>query len=572
MKDLLIRGGTVVDGTGAEPRRADVRISDGVVAEISESPGALAGRRADRIIDAEGHVVTPGFVDVHTHMDAQIAWDPMGESSCFHGVTTVVMGNCGFTLAPARSDARHLVVRNLERAEDISAEAMAAGIDWTWETFPEYLDFVDATPKGINYAGYLGHSALRTWAMGEAAFERGANAEELALMVGQLRDSLHAGAVGFTTSLSYNHETSDNRPIASRLAEWSEIDALVSEMGAMGAGIFELANHPDLRTRDAQRREAYIAKVVELGARTGVPITFGMLALSSAEHHWKPVMDLVDRLNAAGGASWAQVLTRQFGVLLSFRSRLPFDALPAWRDFRKAPLAEQRVALEDPATRARLVAEATHGDYGRAIGAEARKPQWEHVYPLTQPLPPFRSMAEIAAERRVDPMEAFVDVALDSDLELFFIQAAANQDQDLVLKLMKHPRAIPTFSDSGAHVTQIMDSSLQTHLLGHWVRDRQEFTMAEAVHRITQVPAVAWGFADRGVLTPGMAADVNVFDPDTISPDLPELVHDLPAGAARLRQTATGFAATIVNGEVITEHGKLTGAVPGRLLRGPLAR
>ncbi len=572
MGDLLIRGGTLVDGTGAEPRRADVLISDGVVAEIGESPGQLAGRRVDRTVDAEGHAVTPGFIDVHTHMDAQIAWDPMGESSCFHGVTTAVMGNCGFTLAPARSDARHLVVRNLERAEDISAEAMAAGIDWTWETFPEYLDFVEATPKGINYAGYLGHSALRTWAMGEAAFDRGANDDELALMLGQLRDSLHAGAVGFTTSISYNHETADDRPVASRMAEWSEIDALVSEMGVMGAGIFELANHGDLRSRDAERNDAYVAKIVELGARTRVPITYGMLAPSSADHHWKPVIKLLDGINAAGGISWGQAHTRCLGTLLSFRTALPFDALPLWHDMRAGSLAEQKAALADPAIRACLVEEATGGDYGRALGPEARKPIWAHIYPLTQPLPPFRTIEEIAAERGVTPMDAFVDLALDANLELFFVQAIANQDQDLVLRLLKHPRAIPTFSDSGAHVTQIMDSSLQTHLLGHWVRDRQEFTLADAVRRITQLPATAWGFDDRGVLAVGKAADVNVFDPETVSPDLPELVHDLPAGEPRLRQTATGFAATIVNGEVITEHGKVTGAVPGRLLRGPLAR
>ena len=572
MGDLLIRGGTLVDGTGAEPRRADVLISDGVVAGIAETPGELAGRRVDRTIDAEGHAVTPGFIDVHTHMDAQIAWDPMGESSCFHGVTTAVMGNCGFTLAPARSDARHLVVRNLERAEDISADAMAAGIDWSWETFPEYLDFVEATPKGINYAGYLGHSALRTWAMGEAAFDRGANDDELELMLAQLRDSLHAGAVGFTTSISYNHETADDRPVASRLAEWSEIDALVSEMGVMGAGIFELANHGDLRSRDAERNDAYVAKIVELGARTRVPITYGMLAPSSADHHWKPVIKLLDGINAAGGISWGQAHTRCLGTLLSFRTALPFDALPLWHDMRAGSLAEQKAALSDPATRARLVEEATSGDYGRALGPEARKPVWAHIYPLTQPLPPFHSIEEIAAERGVTPMDAFVDLALDADLELFFVQAIANQDQDLVLRLMKHPRAIPTFSDSGAHVTQIMDSSLQTHLLGHWVRDRQEFTLADAVRRITQLPATAWGFDDRGVLAVGKAADVNVFDPETVTPDLPELVHDLPAGEPRLRQTATGFAATIVNGEVITEHGKVTGAVPGRLLRGPLAR
>ncbi len=557
----------MVDGTGAAARRADVEIENGIVTEI----GDLMGRRAGRVIDAEGHVVTPGFVDVHTHMDAQIAWDPLGESSCYHGVTTAVMGNCGFTLAPVNSNERHLVVRNLERAEDISPEAMAAGIDWSWETFPEYLDFVDATPKGINYAGYVGHSALRTWAMGERAFEQEADPDDLRRMLGQLRDSLRAGAMGFTTSISFNHETSDDRPVASRMAGWSEIEALVSEMGRLGGGIFELAHHGDLRSRDPEKREAYISRLVDLAVRSGVPITYGMLAFSNVEHTWRPVVELLDRINSSGGRSWGQVHTRQFGVLLSFQTRLPFDALPLWSDLRQQSLAEQKAALADPAMRAKLIDAAENGDYGRAIGAEARKPDWQHVIPMFSALPPHRNMEQIAAERGVSPMEAFVDLSLESDLGLFFIQAAANQDQDLVLQLMQHPYAIPTFSDSGAHVTQIMDSSIQTHLLGHWVRDKEAFTLEDAVRRITHVPATAWGFSDRGVLAEGMAADVNVFDPLTVAPDLPELVHDLPAGAPRLRQTATGFLATIVNGEVLVEGGVPTGATPGHLLRGVLA-
>lgn len=568
MGDLIIRGGTVVDGTGQALRRADVEVEDGVITEI----GDLSGRRARRIIDAEGHVVTPGFVDVHTHMDAQIAWDPLGESSCFHGVTTAVMGNCGFTLAPVNDHERHLVVRNLERAEDISADAMAAGINWSWETYPEYLDFVDTTPKGINYAGYVGHSALRTWAMGERAFDQEADADDLRRMIGQLRDAMHAGAMGFTTSVSFNHETSDDRPVASRLAGWDEIETLVGELGRLGGGIFELAHHGDLRSRDPEKREEYIARLVNLAVRTGVPITYGMLAFGDADHQWRPVVELLDRINAAGGRSWAQVHTRQFGVLLSFQTRLPFDALPLWNELRQRPLAEQAKALADPALRAKLIDAAEHGDYGRAIGAEARKPDWRYVLPMLTGLPPHRSMDEIAAERGVSPMEAFLDMAIEHDLGLFFIQAAANQDQDLVLELMQHPYAIPTFSDSGAHVTQIMDSSLQTHLLGHWVRDREAFSLEHAINRITQVPAAAWGFEDRGVLAEGKAADINVFDPLTVGPDLPELVHDLPAGAARLRQTATGFLATIVNGEVLVDDGVPTGATPGSLLRGPLAQ
>jgi len=569
VSDLIIRGGTVIDGTGQAGVRADVMIQDGLITEI----GSFNGRRADREIDAEGHVVSPGFVDVHTHMDAQIAWDPLGESSCFHGVTTAVMGNCGFTLAPVRDNERHLVVRNLERAEDISADAMAAGIDWSWETYPEYLDFVDRTPKGINYAGYVGHSALRTWAMGERAFEQEADDDDLARMVGQLRDSIQAGAMGFTTSISVNHATADDRPVASRMAGWNEIDVLVSEMGRMGAGIFELAHHHHLRSSDPEKREAYISRLVDLAIRTGVPVTYGMLATNQGDNGWRPVVELLDRINNGGGRSWAQVHTRYFGVLLSFATRLPFDSLPVWADLRTRSLEEQKAALLDPITRTRLIEEAVHGDYGRSIGAEARKPEWEHIYPMeNSALPPFKSIADLASERNATPMEVFIDVALAHDLDIFFIQAAANQDQDVVLELMRHPYAIPTFSDSGAHVTQIMDSSLQSHMLGHWVRNQGAFSLEEAVHRMTQVPATAWGFNDRGVLAEGKAADINVFDPETVAPNLPELRHDLPSGAPRLRQTATGFRATIVNGGVLVEDGETTGLTPGSLLRGPLAR
>ena len=568
MSELLIRGGTLIDGTGRARRRADVMVDGGVITEI----GLLGGRKAKRIVEAEGQIVSPGFVDVHTHMDAQIAWDPMGESSCFHGVTTAVMGNCGFTLAPVRSDERHLVVRNLERAEDISAEAMAAGIDWSWETFPEYLNFVERTPKGINYAGYIGHSALRTWAMGERAFEDSANEDDLALMVGQLRSAMKSGAMGFTTSVSVNHATSDDRPVASRMADWSEVELLVSEMGKLGAGIFELAHHHDLRSRDLEKRELYISRLVELAVRTGVPVTYGMLATGKGDLGWKPVVELLDRINSGGGRSWAQVHTRQFGVLLSFSTQLPFDSLPIWKELREATLKDQLLALRDPGMRSSLIYEAEHGDYGRSIGAEARKPEWEFIYPMVSALPPYRSIAEIAVAENKKPIDVFLDVSVSHNLDIFFIQAAANQDQSVVLDLMKHPFAIPTFSDSGAHVTQIMDSSIQTHLLGHWVRNKKAFSLEEAIHRMTLVPARAWGFDDRGILAEGKAADINIFDSDSVSPNLPELLHDLPSGAARLRQTSVGIKATIVNGDILVEDGETTGSTPGLLLRGPLAR
>lgn len=568
MHDLVITNGTVVDGTGAAGRHSDVAINDGVITVV----GDLSGQQAQRVVDAEGHIVSPGFVDVHTHMDAQIAWDPLGECSCFHGVTTAVMGNCGFTLAPVNSDARELVVRNLERAEDISADAMAAGIDWSWETFPEYLDFVDTTPKGINYAGYVGHSALRTWAMGERAFEEAANADDITKMAAQVQASMRAGAIGFTTSVSGNHETSDDRPVASRFASREEINALVGSMAELGpGGIFELAQHPDMRSSDPEKRENYARWLIDLAVSTGVPLTYGMLAFGTEEHKWKPVVELIDRITAEGGTAWGQAHSRHFGAILSFQTQLPFDALPVWKDLRSQSLDEQRRALADPSMRAKLIDIADNGAYGRAIGTEARKPEWQYVFPVTSGLPPYDTIAELAATRGRSAMATFLDIAIASDLNIFFMQAAANHDQDRVLEFLRHPQAIPTFSDSGAHVSQIMDSSLQTHMLGHWVRNEQAFTVEEAVHRMTQVPAAAWGFNDRGVIAEGMAADINVFDINTVTPDMPELVYDLPGGARRLRQTASGFKATLVNGQVLLDNGEPTGTRPGRLLRGRLA-
>ena len=561
--DLIIKGGTVVDGSGAPGYRADLGIAGGRITAI----GRLRSEQAAEVVDADGLTVTPGFVDGHTHMDAQVAWDPLGTCSCWQGVTTVVMGNCGFTLAPARADQRHLVVRNLERAEDISADAMAAGIDWQWVTFAEYLDFVDAQPKGINYAGYVGHSALRTFAMGERAFTDDAGDDDLAVMEAELRAALGAGAIGFTTSRSVNHETADDRPVASRRAAWDEVVHLVTAMGDEGGGIFELALEPQARSRRPEAREDFFRRLIELSVATGVPFTYGVIAQGPEERMWKPLLEAIDAAAAAGGRAFGQAHTREFGVLLSFHTRLPFDQLPEWREMRALPLAEQRRLLLDQDSRARLVRAVHDGDYGRAIGAETRAPDWDWIFPMERALPPHRSIRSMADEHGTDPVDVFIDLALDSDFDRLFIQTIANHDQQTVREIIAHPRVIPTFSDSGAHVSQIMDSSIQLHLLGHWVRQEQAFGFEEAVRMITHDPATAWGFHDRGLLRVGMAADVNVVDPDTLAPDLPTVCHDLPGGATRLVQRATGIEATVVGGQVFMRDGKHTGALAGRLLR-----
>jgi N-acyl-D-amino-acid deacylase len=554
--DLVVKNGTVIDGSGLPRYRADVGVKDGKIATI----GRIASP-AKETIDADGHVVTPGFVDGHTHMDAQVFWDPLGTSSCYHGITSVVMGNCGFTLAPCRAKEADFVFRNLERAEDISREAMKAGIKWRWETFPEFLDVLDTLPKGINYSGYVGHSALRTYVMGERAFSEKAGEDELKTMTHLVREAIRAGAVGFSTTRSASHETSDDRPVASRAATWGELEQLVGAMSDVGAGILEIAM--------GNQGQDYYAKLKDLSVASGRPITFGVFSRRTHPGVWRIGLDMLDQAAREGGRMFAQVHTRALNVLLSFETQTPFDKWEVWKDIRKLPLAEQKVKLRDPEIRRKLI-EVASGPYEgrRAIGAEARPPHWDWVFLFDKVQGPHRSMAEIARERNQHPVEAFIDMSLERDFKLFLIQPVANEDQQAALELIKHPRSVVTFSDSGAHVSQIMDNSLQTHLLSHWVREKQEFTLEQAIRFVTYDTATHWGFHDRGLVREGMAADLVVLDPATVGPRMPEVVNDLPSGAKRLKQTADGIMATIVNGQVLLRNNQHTGALPGKLVRG----
>jgi N-acyl-D-amino-acid deacylase len=564
--DILIRNGTIIDGSGLPRFRADVGISDGHIACIGTAQDS-----AREIIDADGHVVAPGFIDAHTHMDAQVFWDALGTCSCWHGVTSVVMGNCGFSLAPCEEKDKLLVMRNLERAEDISPEAMQAGIKWSWSTFPEYLEAVDRLPKGINYAAYVGHSALRTYVMGERAFDEEASSEELAAMKSELHAAIRAGAAGFTTSRSRAHQTPDGRPVASRLANWDEVKQLVGVMGDLGAGVFEIARE-DI-DRDPDKMRDYISRLKTLAVSTRVPTTFGVTYSRKAPHTWRPMFEMVDDTNAAGGKMLVQGHSRSISTLLSFETRTPFDKADIWRDIRKLPLDQQETALRNPELRTKLI-EAAHErmrSREETVGAEPRRPEFDWIFVLDKPLPPYRSIGEIAREQNKDPVEVMIDLALDKHLRLFFQQPLVNEDQDVVLAMMRHPRSVVTFSDSGAHVSQIMDSSIQTHLLSYWVRERQALTLEQAIRKVTFELASFWGLKGRGLIREGNIADVVVFDPDKVAPQMPSLAYDLPAGARRLKQKAEGILATIVNGQVLLRKNEHTGALPGRLLRGPLA-
>ena len=558
--DLVVRNGVVVDGSGMPARTADVAVAGRKIVAV----GAV-GDRGAREIDASDHIVTPGFIDGHTHMDAQFFWDPLGTSSCWHGVTTVVVGNCGFTLAPCRSGQEQLVIDNLEKAEDIPAAALAAGVRFEWETFAEYLDAFDRLPKGINVASYLGHSALRTYAMGERAFESEATEEDLQAMESELRAGLAAGAVGFTTSRSHHHTTPSGRPVASRVAPWSEVERLVATMADAGGGMFELANESVIASTDPEGRAEAMGRLRRLAIGNRVPVSFGLSTFGDP-NRWQELLRLLDDSARDGAQMWGQSSCMPSGALFNFKTWLPFDKVPAWSELRSLPLAEQAQALRDPQVRSSLVESVGGGDF--SLGKEvARKPLFERIVVMERDRSTSPTLASVAASRGVHPVEAMIDLGLESGFDTFFLQITSNDNPDDVLQILQHPRTVMTFSDAGAHVSQIISASLQTYLLSHWVRELGAFTIEEAVRMITLVPSSIWGLADRGMVREGFAADLNIIDPARLEACVPEVVHDLPAGATRLTQRAEGILATIVGGEVLFEDGEHTGALPGRLVR-----
>jgi N-acyl-D-amino-acid deacylase len=569
--DLLIKNGTVIDGSGMPRYRADVGVKGGRIVEIGRIRAA-----AERVVDAEGMIVSPGFIDGHTHMDAQVNWDPLGSCSCWHGVTSVVMGNCGFALAPCKPEDREWFARCLTAVEDIPTESMLTGIDWNWETFPEYLAAVERLPKGLNYGMYIGHSALRMYAMGaRRGLEATATEDDLRAMEHAVAEALQAGALGFSTSRATTHVTPDETPVASRIAEWSEIERLVGQMGKLDAGIFQIG--PDISGGEAQK--ACLEQLRKIAIDSGRPIMFGMLATRQGidPNPWDFQTSFMDETVGLGGRMYGQATTRSINAVFSLKSYLPFDVLPAWKEVRALPLAEQKQRLRDPGTRARLIAaEATMKPRertlqgGGAATTDPRKPDYDNLFPMLSVDWDDPSVGELSRRQNKHPVEVILDLALENDNRMF-VQPIVNERPAEVLNLLKHPRTLATFSDSGAHVCQEMGSSLQTHLLSYWVRNKQQFTLEEAVRMLTFDNASAWELPDRGLLRTGYAADIVVFDEAGVKPQLPTVETDLPGGARRLVQKADGIAATIVNGVVAIENGQATGNSGGVVLKGRLA-
>ena len=554
--DLKITGGTIIDGTGKPGFLGDVGIKDGKVVAIGKADGPAA-----MTIDATGRIVSPGFVDVHTHYDAQILWDRMLTISPWHGVTTTVIGNCGFGVAPTRAAHRKLILQTLEKVEGMSLDALQAGLgdDWSFETFPQYLDAVEKRGSAINVAALFGHTPLRMYVMGEESTERASTPDELTAMKRLMREAMEAGAIGFGTSVSVSHNGYAGKPVPSRQATPEEMDGLVSVMGEMKRGLMQITIGREFSTRH----------MAEVSRKHGVPVTWtALLSYLYGPGGHRKQLDLAAEQRKSGAMVIPQVSCRPLNFEFTFGEPFIFDVMKFMNELAvadaKSPGARRR-AYADPAWREKLRSEVTplfQRWWDRVVIAWAPSARELEEMPL----------AAAAARLGKDPVDLALDLALANDLKARFRMAVMNFDEKEVAELITDPNTIIALSDAGAHASQLCDACYSTYLLGHWVRDRKVFTVEEAVHNLTQRPAEMFGITDRGVLAHGRPADIVVFDARTVGPGPLKRVFDMPAGADRLVSEASGIDAVIVNGKLIRRDNKDVVAandrLPGRLLRG----
>ena len=557
--DVVIRGGTVIDGTGAPSRLADVTVLDGRISEV----GRVTGRGREEI-DAAGLVVAPGFIDPHTHYDAQLTWDPLASCSSWHGVTTIVTGNCGFTLAPCRPRDRLTLMRMLEYVEGMSLEAMEKGIRWEFESFAEYLDALDRRGLAVNVGAMVGHSAVRQYVMGDAAWERAATEEEIERMAHEVRIAMAVGAVGFSSTTNHNHVGAKGRPVPSRLATDEEMNQLAAAMGDSGRGVMEITiggTRPD--------RVAEVDRFVELAHAARRPITPVSLR-HNPERAWehRVILSRLEALNRDGLRIYPQVTCSPLTSTFDLYGAFVFYRFPAWKRVLEAPPSEWRAVLADPGFRAEF--RATAGSSSLFVG-DTSPLRVEGVHRAEHGRFVGRTVGEVAAALGKDPVDAFFDLALADDLKTRFTVAIMNTDAAAVAEIFTHPIALIGLADAGAHLTLFCEAGQTSRLLGHWVRERKALSLEEAVRRITSMPADVFGFADRGRLRPGLAADLVIFDAGTIAAGEPELIHDLPDGGPRLVQRASGIAWSFVNGGAVIRDGKLPDSPgsrgSGRVLR-----
>ncbi|MFZ1164419.1 N-acyl-D-amino-acid deacylase family protein [Mycobacterium sp.] len=564
--DLIIRNGTIVDGLGGEPYSGDVAVRDGVIAAV----GDINGSTATREIDATRLLVTPGFVDLHTHYDGQSIWSDRLTPSSAHGVTTVVMGNCGVGFAPCRQEDHDVLVDVMAGVEDIPGVVMTDGLPWNWETFPEYMNALDAGRRDIDVAAYLPHSPLRVYVMGQRGADREpATPEDLAKMRALAKEAIETGALGFASSRFTIHKTESGSPIPSYGAAREEIEEIAKGVVDAGGGLLQFV--PDI---PAGGYQSVLQTVFDVAEDVGLPVTFTLVVGNAGDPTWPDAINMIEKSNAAGGDVTAQLLPRPIGLIMGLQlSANPFVLYPSYREIADLPLAERVAEMRKPEVRTRILADKPGVGHPILVVTQ----MWDWIFPLGDEPDyepdPSTSIAARARARGVHPMEEAYDRLLDDDGTAMLLVATSNLENnslDTVGELLHRDDVVLGLGDGGAHYGMICDASYSTYFLAHWARDRKSgrFSVAEAVRRLTSVPARVAGLGDRGRIAVGYKADLNVIDHAALRIHKPVIIHDLPAGGRRLDQTADGYVATIVTGEVIAENGVPTDARPGKLVRG----
>lgn len=566
MCDLLVRGGTIVDGSGGEPFAGDVAIRDGVIVSV----GAFSGE-AREVIDATGLTVTPGFVDIHTHYDGQAIWSEELSPSSSHGVTTVVIGNCGVGFAPCRDADHDRLIRLMEGVEDIPGVVMAEGLSWDWESFPDYLNALEARPRDIDVAALLPHSPLRVFVMGERGAQReAATADDLERMQALTREALDAGAIGFATSRLLIHRTKAGENIPSYQADVEELKAIAGAMRDADTGVLQMVLDAPFSSWTDE-----LAHLLTVAKAAGRPATFTLGTSNTGEPVWQDALRICEEANEQGLKISPQILPRPVGMICGFElSSHPFSLCPSYEAIAALPLDQQLPYLRDPEFRAKLVAEKPHDGHPLAMMTR----NWDWIFPLSDP-PNYEPPAEssVGAQARsldITPEEVAYDLLMNggdgkgmlyNTLGNFY-----NGRLDTIHDLITHPDTVMGLGDGGAHYAAICDASYPTFLLTYWTRDRDgpRLSIPQAVRALTSRPAETMGLRDRGRIAPGYKADINIIDLDALHLHAPQVRYDLPGGGRRLDQKATGFVATVVSGEVIRRSDDATGARPGRLVRG----
>lgn len=568
--DLIIRNGTIVDGLGGEPFVGDVAVRDGVIAAVGNVNGATTARE----IDATGLLVTPGFVDLHTHYDGQSIWSERLTPSSAHGVTTVVMGNCGVGFAPCRQSDHDVLVDVMAGVEDIPGVVMTDGLPWTWETFPEYMDALESGKRDIDVAAYLPHSPLRVYVMGQRGADREpATEDDLAKMRELAKEAIEVGALGFASSRLTIHKTESGSPIPSYEAAREEIEEIARGVVDGGGGLLQFV--PDIPSGGYQ---PVLQTVFDVAEDVGLPVTFTLVVANSGDPSWPDAITMIEKANSSADGGdvrvTAQLLPRPIGLIIGLQlTANPFVLYPSYREIAHLPLAERVAEMRKPEVRARILADKP--GQGHPILYVAQ--MWDWIFPLGEDPDyepdPSTSIGARARARGVDPMEEAYDRLLDDEGRAMLLVATSNLQNnslDTVGELLHRDDVVLGLGDGGAHYGMICDASYSTYFLTHWARDRKtgRFTVPEAVRELTSVPARVAGLGDRGRIAVGYKADLNVIDHAALRLHKPVISYDLPAGGRRLDQTAEGYVATIVAGQVIAENGVPTDARPGKLVRG----